>query len=94
MRTLLSFKEEDEEQAESALGEDLREQLMDFHSDLLRHANYNPPEEEEEETPANQQTVEHDPSRPLMERLLNYLMNKQQAETTTPAKLGPGEMVL
>ena len=88
MRSLFSFK--NEEESESPLGDDLKEQLSEFHADLLRHANYNPPEEENEETPAALQIVDQESSKPLAERVLNYFMNKPQSETGTEDKLGPG----
>jgi len=51
MRTLLAFSkailEDPQVQNLSPIGEDLREMLSGFHSELLRHSNHPGPQEEE-----------------------------------------------
>lgn len=90
VRTMLSFKEEGSDQTQSPMGEDLRESLVDFHAELLRHCNHHPPEEEEPSKEAKDVQLEAESNKPLLEKILAYITNRQPPALPVCKNIGPG----
>ena len=92
MRSLLSFKDSPEDFNQCPIGTDLRKKLGGFHSELLRHCNHHPPDEdatkeleEAKKTSARQLT--------WTDKILALVLGKKDAKPSAPNGNIPGQYV-